>query len=206
MSSLLIVEWTIRCSTSPAILRPCGRCGTTQSFFSTGKFRLNANGSLLDAWLIYSCVICGKTWNRPVIERRPVSSLSTHDLHALQTNEAGSADRIARSPLICASGCVQPQGDFTLTARCVPISGERVCPGLLVIRNPELGRIRLDKVLARGLRRSRKEVLSLVETGILRVRSMSPKALRRPTPVLVTVECRGVAGEEVMQLLRRMPQ
>lgn len=205
MSSFLNVEWTICCSTSPAVRRPCARCGTTQSFSSTGKFRLNANGSRLDAWLIYTCLTCGKTWNRSVFERKAVASLPKKDLLALESNDPAYAARIAQGPLICANGDVQPQNDFTLTGRHVPDSGEHDCPGLLVIRNPDLGRVRLDKVLVRGLRLSRSEVLSLVTTGALRVRNASSKTLRRPTPALVMIECHETAGDEVMRLLRRLP-
>ncbi|WP_425607324.1 DUF1062 domain-containing protein [Roseibium sediminicola] len=206
MSSFLNVEWTICCSSSAAIRRPCGRCGTTQSFSSMGKFRLNANGSRLDAWLIYSCQCCGRTWNRSVFERKAVASLSKKDLLALQSNDPGFAARIAQAPLICANGDVQPQNDFTLTGRHVPVSGKGGCPGLLVIRNPDLGRVRLDKVLVRGLRLSRNDLHSLVKTGGLRVRNASSKALRRPTPALLMVECHDAAGDEVMRRLRRLPE
>lgn len=91
MSSILNMEWSVVRSQTPRIKRPCQRCGFLQPFGSTGKFRLNANGSQLDAWLIYRCDVCGSRWNRAIFERRAVSSLSAELMEALQRNDEGVA-------------------------------------------------------------------------------------------------------------------
>lgn len=57
-------------------------------FRSSGKIRLNANGRRLDAWLIYRCLTCEKTWNRPIFERRGVGDIDPVVLEALQSNDA----------------------------------------------------------------------------------------------------------------------
>ncbi len=31
----------------------CGKCGKKRDFINSGKFRVNANGNLLDVWLIF---------------------------------------------------------------------------------------------------------------------------------------------------------
>ena len=56
-------------------------------FQSSGKIRLNANGRKLDAWLIYKCLTCDKTWNRPIFERRGVGNIDPGVLEALQAND-----------------------------------------------------------------------------------------------------------------------
>jgi len=56
-------------------------------FKSSGKIRLNANGKRLDAWLVYKCSDCGKTWNRTLFERRTIRDLSPATLEALQGND-----------------------------------------------------------------------------------------------------------------------
>jgi hypothetical protein len=71
MCNALQVRWTI----IPAIAR------------SSQKIRLNANGRKLDAWLIYKCVMCDKTWNRPIFERVNVRDISPAVLEALQSND-----------------------------------------------------------------------------------------------------------------------
>jgi hypothetical protein len=57
-------------------------------FESSGKIRLNANGRKLDAWLIYRCLTCEKTWNRPIFERQAVGDIDPVVLDALQSNDA----------------------------------------------------------------------------------------------------------------------
>lgn len=197
MSFPIKVEWTISCSASPAVIRPCARCGGASPFMSTGKFRLNANGNKLDAWLIYSCQTCHKTWNRPVFERRPVGSVSKSELEALQSNNSDHARRIAREPLKGGISCAPPEGDFTLLARPGRACGETSDSTLIVIRNPDKARVRLDKVLACGLGKNRKDVLRLAEAGLLRIQDASARALRRTVPDVVTVEVSLAAGQDV---------
>lgn len=48
----------------------CGGCGKKQVFINTGKFRVNANGSRVDVWLIYRCTKCKHSWNLAVYERK----------------------------------------------------------------------------------------------------------------------------------------
>ncbi|MFC6657247.1 DUF1062 domain-containing protein [Roseibium salinum] len=96
MSSFLKIEWTVLYNEKPAVYRPCSGCRTIGAFASTGKFRLNANGSRMDAWLIYRCRACGARWNRPLFERRRVKSISRRQLQALQENDPVLAQRLAR--------------------------------------------------------------------------------------------------------------
>jgi len=78
--------------------------------------------------------------------------------------------------------CTQLAGGFTLTAKRLSHSPVVSGDAMLVIRNPDLGRLRLDQVLARGLKLNRKDVLKLAETGALGVPGSPLKALRRPVP------------------------
>lgn len=87
MSNILQVEWTVIPKFPPRPWIDCSGCSTPKAFVSSGKARLNANGKRLDAWLIYGCSACSKTWNRPVFERRSVGDIDANVLHALQTND-----------------------------------------------------------------------------------------------------------------------
>lgn len=51
------------------IIHKCARCGRKATFVSTRRFRVNANGSKLDVWLIYQCKKCKHTLNIPIYER-----------------------------------------------------------------------------------------------------------------------------------------
>ena len=45
------------------IIAKCPTCKTKKRFYSSGKFRVNANNKSLDVWLIYNCEKCDTTHN-----------------------------------------------------------------------------------------------------------------------------------------------
>ncbi|QND46845.1 DUF1062 domain-containing protein [Rhizobium lusitanum] len=87
MCTILRVRWTINPKTAPQPWIVCSGCGGLKPFRSSGKIRLNANGKKLDAWLVYKCAACDKTWNRTLFERQNVRGLAPATLEALQTND-----------------------------------------------------------------------------------------------------------------------
>ena len=87
MCQIVRVQWTIVPLTPPRPWIACSGCGGPRPFQSSGKVRLNANGRRLDAWLIYRCSACEKTWNRPIFERRNVRDIDAATLAALQSND-----------------------------------------------------------------------------------------------------------------------
>ncbi|MGW9434238.1 DUF1062 domain-containing protein, partial [Streptomyces decoyicus] len=52
----------------PTVLRRCPAC-TSDRFRANGKFRVNANHKLLDAWLLVLCTACGNTAKLTALER-----------------------------------------------------------------------------------------------------------------------------------------
>src|ERR1700733_6469262 len=87
MSTIQLVQWTIEPKIAPRPWLICNRCHTIKPFASSGKFRLNANGKQLDAWLIYRCADSESTWNRPIFERRHVKDIDPAALHSLQSTD-----------------------------------------------------------------------------------------------------------------------
>lgn len=49
--------------------RNCPGCGKKSIHVNTYHFRINANGSKLDIWLIYQCQVCKHTFNLSIFER-----------------------------------------------------------------------------------------------------------------------------------------
>jgi hypothetical protein len=88
MCNVLRVRWTIVPQTAPQPWIACSGCRGPRPFECSGKIRLNANGRMLDAWLIYKCQACQKTWNRPIFERQNVRDINPAVLDALQSNDA----------------------------------------------------------------------------------------------------------------------
>jgi len=181
MSSFLHVEWTVRTVETPRVKRPCGRCGHVQPFSSTGKFRLNANGNRLDAWLIYVCAQCGNRWNRPFFERRARQSISDDLLQSLQTNDPALARKVAVDLPTASTGlAADTDMAFSIEKKLLGLSVESVAPLSLTLLNPGACRVRLDRVLAEGLNLSRRLIHQLADDGVILLIDGSKKALKKP--------------------------
>lgn len=176
-------EWKFVSSDLPGINRPCGRCGAVTIFASTGKFRLNANGARLDAWLIYACTSCGKRWNRTIFERRSVNCLDHGFLEALQQNDAVLASRLARE--IDDAALEAGNRGYALERRFRNDGNREPDTVVLTIRNPLRLHVRLDQVLATGLDLPRRKVLELTGRDILYLAAPSAKALKRRVPEVI---------------------
>jgi hypothetical protein len=82
----LFVRWRVAPAASPLVVRHCPRCERERPFASSGRFRVNAQKKRLDAWLVYRCCHCERTWNYPVIERQVVDTIAPGYLQRLHAN------------------------------------------------------------------------------------------------------------------------
>lgn len=70
MSQYLRIRWAIAPAIAPRPLINCNHCGGVRPYRCSSKFRVNANGKRIDAWLIYRCAECDNSWNFTILERR----------------------------------------------------------------------------------------------------------------------------------------
>ncbi|MDQ2588325.1 hypothetical protein CKY47_31050 [Saccharothrix yanglingensis] len=85
--------WVVRELGLPAIVKACASCRSTRHH-PTGKFRVNANGKLLDVWLLIRCELCGRASKVPVHERVRVQSLDHERLPAFEGNDPAMVRRL----------------------------------------------------------------------------------------------------------------
>lgn len=166
------VVWCVVPLETPRVLRHCARCASIRPFASTDKFRLNAQQRHVDVWLLYACVRCDATWKREVLAR-----------HAPEGIDAGLYERFLRN-------------DRDTAWRHAFASGERLAPGDGAVRverpagSPPAGArirlhlphpcsIRLDRLLARELGRSRGALQQALRRGDLSIEPGGERALRR---------------------------
>ncbi|MBB3590937.1 hypothetical protein FHX08_001281 [Rhizobium sp. BK529] len=151
-----------------------------RAFQSSGKTRLNANGRKLDAWLIYKCLTCDKTWNRPLFERQNVRDIDPATLEALQSNdvewirmESFNLDALKRK-----SQRIDEFPEFDIARQVMreAVGWTRLEIELLV---PLPASIRLDRLLACELKFSRTRLQTLHEKGLLQVSPDRADILRR---------------------------
>jgi hypothetical protein len=65
------LSWTVRRTRLPLLSLRCAGCPSRSATAGEGRFRVNANGKLLDVWLLVRCVSCNRTTKLTVRERAP---------------------------------------------------------------------------------------------------------------------------------------
>jgi hypothetical protein len=169
----------------------CSGCGGLRAFQASGKIRLNANGRKLDAWLIYKCLTCEKTWNRPVFERQNVRDINPVVLAALQSNDPEwvRAETFNLEALRRKAKRVDEFDDYIIEKAALHEADDwtKLVIELVV---PIPTRTRLDRLLASELQVSRSRLQTLTEKGSLQVNSDRTDALRRriKNGTLVTID------------------
>lgn len=151
-----------------------------RAFRSSDRIRLNANGRKLDAWLIYKCLICEKTWNRPILERRNVRGIDPALLDALQSNDPDwiRAQAFNIEALRRKSPRVDEFAEFDIAKQIRDQTADwtRLEIELMV---PLPISTRLDRLLASELNVSRSRLQALHEHGKLLIDANDAHALRR---------------------------
>ena len=180
MSDILRVLWTVVPRIAPQPWLNCKRCRGIRLFRSSEKFRVNANGKRLDAWLIYKCTSCDSTWNRPILERRHVRTIDPLFLMSLRANDPELARRLAfdGENLRRKVGLVEKFDDVVVRKE---VLSESMTPARwleILCAVPEMTGVRVDRLLATGLHLSRSRIRNLQDTGDLAV---SPEGSRMRT-------------------------
>ncbi|MFG1660807.1 DUF1062 domain-containing protein [Micromonospora chersina] len=81
----------------PLVVRRCHVCAADR-FRASGKFRVNANHKLLDAWLLVLCTGCGDTAKLTLLERTTVRSIRPELLNRLHDNDPGLTADLLQDP------------------------------------------------------------------------------------------------------------
>jgi hypothetical protein len=182
MTGTVPVTWHVAPLSPPQALRHCSTCGTPRPFRCSGKVRLNANGRRLDAWLIYKCSACDRTWNLPLLDRVPVDKVPPADLAAMQTSDPTwvharafdvTALRRQTSQVILPTELTVSKG----LPDAVAAGWSRIA---LAIESPcPVGR-HLDQLLAQELGLSRSFIHNLMAAGVLDIVQGPRQALKAP--------------------------
>jgi hypothetical protein len=181
MCSILRVRWTITPRIAPQPWIACSGCGSSRAFLSSGRIRLNANGKRLDAWLIYRCLSCEKTWNRPLFERRHVRDIDQAMLDALHANDPDWI-RTQEFDIDALGRRAQQVAEFVDVDISKEVLNE---PGVsataleIELLVPLSTSLRLDRLLTTELRLPRSRLNALYEEGRLRIDPDRKDVLRR---------------------------
>lgn len=182
MSNVARVTWTITPGTVPQPWIGCSRCGGSRPFRCSGKFRLNASGKQLDAWLIYKCRDCDNTWNFPVLERRNRRDVEASFLDALATNDPVWVKRFAFDTVALGrkAGHLEEFDDIVVEKHSIQEPTQAVSHlEILVTANVHTG-VRGDRLIASELGLSRQRIRDFQESGRLSVADGQRRAFHKP--------------------------
>jgi hypothetical protein len=164
--------WVIRELGLPAIAKACVSCRSARHH-PTGKFRVNANGKLLDVWMLICCELCGRTSKIPVYERIHVRALESGRLLMFENNDPALVRDLALDGVLAAKAACQLDwtGTWKLETDMPARELERADPVPLrvMIRFELPVPIRVEKLLAAGFGLSRSAVRNMVDSGRIRL-------------------------------------
>ncbi|GAA1522539.1 DUF1062 domain-containing protein [Streptomyces albidochromogenes] len=95
----MLTNWVVVPTCLPIVLRRCHACAA-ERFRASGKFRVNANHKLLDAWLLVLCTGCGETAKLTVLERVHVRSVQPELLDRLHGNDLVLTAELLQDPVV----------------------------------------------------------------------------------------------------------
>ncbi|MDX2938161.1 DUF1062 domain-containing protein [Streptomyces ipomoeae] len=95
----MLNNWVVAPTCLPLVLRRCHTCAS-ERFRANGKFRVNANHKLIDAWLLVLCTACGDTAKLTVLERMNVRSVRPELLDRMHDNDPGLAAELLQAPVV----------------------------------------------------------------------------------------------------------
>ncbi|CDZ65255.1 Mlr4111 protein [Neorhizobium galegae bv. orientalis] len=201
MCDILHLEWTATPKTPPRPILACSGCGAMRPFRSSGRIRLNANGKRLDAWLIYRCIACDGTWNRPIFERQTIRAIDPAMLDAMQASTPDFVARIefdAQALKVRASRIEESDEiDMRKTVLHHDADWRRIA---ITLALPYPTGLRLDRLLAAELPLSRSRLQLLFDNGEIRIGPERKDALKRGIRdgTLITLDLRDEAERLVV--------
>ena len=167
-----VLPWVVRRTRLPLLSMRCVDCRSESATTGEGKFRVNANGKLLDVWLLARCVSCDRTTKLAVHERTLVRSFDPAELHGYTVNDPELVASRLLDPLL-ARRChftLDWTGAWRLDT---PSAWPDVAwPVQVEVTFQHPVPVRPDRLIAHGLGLSRPEVLRRIKCDI---------PLRRPT-------------------------
>ncbi|MGW4848331.1 DUF1062 domain-containing protein [Nocardia brasiliensis] len=95
----MLETWVVVPTCLPLVRRRCHSCAS-ERFRANGKFRVNANHKLIDAWLLVRCTGCEETAKLTVLERVRVRAIRPELLDRLHDNDPTLAGELLADPVV----------------------------------------------------------------------------------------------------------
>jgi hypothetical protein len=90
-----VYQWELIPTALPVIIHNCAKCGCPSTYECSGNFRVNANQSNIDVWLIYQCSKCKQTLNLDILSRTNIKAIDKELYHQFLSNHKELAKHYA---------------------------------------------------------------------------------------------------------------
>lgn len=187
MSYCRIIEYEIVPKESFTVIRGCAGCCRKTNFMNMKKFRVNANGSKLDVWLIYQCETCRHTLNLTIYERKKASSIPKEEYDCFLRNEEELAEKYGRDMSLFQKNKAEvdlERLNYDFVKQCDTTQYEDRGDGgagkgglVLNVYNTYGLKIRPEKQIAEILGMSRSQVQKMLREGELHWEAVQPQAI-----------------------------
>jgi hypothetical protein len=167
-----VLPWVVRRTRLPLLSLRCLDCRSESATTGEGRFRVNANGKLLDVWLLVRCVSCDRTSKLTVHERAPVRSFDPAELHGYHVNDPELVASRLLDPLLARRNRFTLDWTGAWRLDTPPAQLVEAWPVQVEVVFEDPVPVRPERLIAQGLGLSRNEVLRRIKCDI---------PLRRPT-------------------------
>lgn len=169
------IEYKLVPTQSFTVIRGCCGCGRKTHFKNTGKFRVNANGSKIDVWLIYQCEKCRHTFNLTIYDRQKNTTIPAEEYQRFLSNDEMLAEEYGRNSQLFQKNKAETDSKSITyeLIRLQDIADEnaRKNQTLITIQNPYGLKIRPEKLTAEILELSASHVKKLIAQGTITIES-----------------------------------
>ncbi|WP_243716091.1 DUF1062 domain-containing protein [Actinomadura darangshiensis] len=167
-----MLPWVVRRTRLPLLSLRCADCRSESATTGDGRFRVNANGKLLDVWLLVRCTSCDRTGKLSVHERAPVRSLDPAELRGYRDNDPELVASRLLDPLLARRNRFTLDWTGAWRLDTPPEWHGEPWPVQVEVAFADPVPVRPERLIAQGLGLSRTEALRRIKCGI---------PLRRPT-------------------------
>ncbi|MGL5676257.1 MAG: GNAT family N-acetyltransferase [Cellulosilyticaceae bacterium] len=161
------IKWEVVPKDEPKVAKNCPKCGGHALFENSGKFRVNANQSKIDVWLIYQCRECKATWNMTLLTRVNPKEIEEELYKKFLANDR----QLAKIYAFDRGTHMRNKSTLSYEGIAYDINGkEIVLEAIKEVISIQIQckypfDIRLDKILSQKLGISREQVKKLVKAG-----------------------------------------
>ena len=170
MNQNLRKQWTITPDELPSVLKKCSKCGEKTEFKNSGKFRVNANGRLLDIWMIFRCCRCETSYNMSIFERMEAGRVDKAEYKGFLNNSPDLALKYGNDRDLFVRNKAETyknQTEYHI------VTGETIYPCKeagtweVEVKIPAGFDLRVDALLVRQLKESRNTIKKWCEEGVI---------------------------------------